>query len=314
MFDGYRGRLAAAGISLFFAALIGFFLGRLEIVSADDDNHKMGNGNYGSATESSNNQPESLIGSVGDPSTNPKKSANPKKRDEKDAKPHEIGDLVAQWMMAAGTFGILYFTWRGLVFVRATYRASKKTLKQSGRAVNAAKKQVEVATRIGEAQIRAFIDVPEIKVGDIFEDGKMIRVKKKQVRNHWVFKFKNTGHSTAYDVEARCRMFFCDSGIDTSLYPSEWTNWKIEKIGFIPSGGDRTANFYDWPVFVADYEPPEAFEDWLVNQIAFELSVTYHDEVSRSTGGGRRETFIKRFAYTNNPETIYEFKGADYAN
>lgn len=97
------------------------------------------------------------------------------------------GDLIAQVVMAFGTLGILYFTGRGLIFVRRTYEASKRTLLHSGRAATAARKQIEEARRIGEIQTRAHISVyyAEMQINE--GNGKF----------HILLKVKNTGNSPA---------------------------------------------------------------------------------------------------------------------
>ncbi|MEM9705124.1 MAG: hypothetical protein AAF850_03500 [Pseudomonadota bacterium] len=69
------------------------------------------------------------------------------------------GDLIAQWIMAFCTFGVLIFTGRGFVVLKRTLRETSVATKSSKIAADAAKRGNLISREMMAAQTRAYLGV-----------------------------------------------------------------------------------------------------------------------------------------------------------
>lgn len=178
-------RHPAAGVAVF--AVFGVFLA----LSASPQSQIVSDRNYAISSKRSYGPTDKEVAL--DPVPHPKsnKYYEPNERDNTAPKPHEKADLLAQRIMALGTVGILIFTGLGLHYIKRTYEASQRTLKQTWRAGAAARKQINETRRIGEAQTRAYLSVTSAKA---------IISKKHRGYIDIIVEIENTGNSPAEDV------------------------------------------------------------------------------------------------------------------
>lgn len=183
------------------------------------------------------------------PAANTENEENPDNRNSKQNKvsPSIIvflqtwGDLIAQMVMAIGTLAIVAFTGWGLHFIRKTYEASKRTLLHSGRAANAAKRQIDEARRIGESQTRAYLRITDAALS----------ISEKEECFALTLSCHNSGNSPASKILISVK--FVPFG---NITPQPSPIWVIARLGDIAAKSIETMQ----PVSLSDAKVPK--ETW----------------------------------------------------
>lgn len=78
-----------------------------------------------------------------------------------------VGDLIAQSLMALFALGQLGLTGVGIWYIRETLTATKAAVNEAADATDAARQAVSVTRLSAERQLRAYLTVDTIKVGDL---------------------------------------------------------------------------------------------------------------------------------------------------
>lgn len=151
-------------------------------------------------------------------------------------------DLASQESMAKSTYRMNLAAWAGIVLsavgvmlIWKTLVASRQTLREAENATKAAFKSVEVTREIGEAQVRAYLSVPDV-VLDWSDDNTLSKVK---------FIIKNAGQSPAMKVSIDSLISVVEpAGFHHTIGTEEFRNGfrnvlKATPSGNIPSGGTR---------------------------------------------------------------------------
>jgi len=104
-------------------------------------------------------------------------------------------DTLAQWIVAALTFGAIIVTGVGVYYVRRTLIQADETNKAAVSAAVAANNANAIAEKMGQAQVRAYLTIDKIEVIPEPRAGRMFW-------NLEIFVY-NSGQSPAKNIEAR---------------------------------------------------------------------------------------------------------------
>jgi hypothetical protein len=131
-------------------------------------------------------------------------------------------DTLAQWVMAFLSFGALVVSGAAVWLVSETLKETKKAVADSARAAKAAEAAVEVTRESAEKQLRAYVEVVSVRLGDETQEGAPAPVH---------VCLKNTGQTPARDFRSFGEAFSGPYPIDEHLEPPTLSNWGGSSIG-----------------------------------------------------------------------------------
>lgn len=191
------------------------------------------------------------------------------------------GDTIAQWIMSIAGIAATGVSIAALILIAKTLDATREAAEYTGKAVKvaedanaAARDAVGVTREIGQAQIRAYMSIPECNIG---------MPNPPNITFH--FWMKNSGQSPARNVGLRiCLQIFDDSGVENPI----WEGKTSEIIGDFAASDPRPHQINYNPGIV----DPIARD--AINRAEFfkaSIQLSYRDVF----GADREETFLTGF-------------------